>query len=300
MLLWPCTALALTPTELADAAETAQEQLQRCEATGCGPEVGARAAFLVAVSHYQQEGVADGRLAATVRYLDPALFEDLPDVLQDAATSPWPWATRTLGPRERMPRSLFDTGTPFACPPSTSRASRFGMPVTIAITDATSDRPVRFASVTFPGEDRHLAHGEEGTWTGSVLYPKDRVEEVLFTPGCELTFEVAAPGYRPVTLSTTLSKRRKEQIDVALEPFEVLSDGSPEGDAALRAFTAWDARITDYLERPSAQSFDAVDLARLEAAIAARAWMDAGGSSDARDLCLSTGTRAYCSEASDH
>ncbi len=220
-------------------------------------------------------------------------------MLQDAASSPWPWATRTLAPRQRMPEALFDPGTSFVCPPSTSRASRYGMPVTIAITDATSDLPIRFASVTFPGEDRHQAHTEEGTWTGTVLYPRDRVEEVLFTPGCALSYDVAAPGYRPVTLSTTLSKRRKEQIDVALEPFEPVSDGSPEGDVALRAFATWEVRITDYLERPSAQRFDVADLARLETAIAARAWMDAGGGQDARDLCLGTGTRAYCSEASD-
>lgn len=92
MWLWLFTALAITPDELDLAADEAAEQLATCAAEGCSDEEGAEAAFLAAVHRYQEEGVADGALAATVRFLDFDLFGDLPDVLQEAASEPLRWA----------------------------------------------------------------------------------------------------------------------------------------------------------------------------------------------------------------
>ncbi|MCA9572400.1 MAG: hypothetical protein KC656_31390, partial [Myxococcales bacterium] len=88
--------VAATP-DLAPAAAESLEVLESCADVGCARGEGARAAFLLAVHTYLEEGIADGTLAATVRELDRELYGDLPDVLQRASTEPLPWALRVGG-----------------------------------------------------------------------------------------------------------------------------------------------------------------------------------------------------------
>lgn len=284
-------ALAATPEELEAAAGSAAEQLERCADEGCGPEDGARAAFLVALHTYQSEGFADGELAATVRYLAPPLFADLPDVLQDAASRPLPWATRTLSVRERMPAALFEGPEPgpYTAPEKTNLHTTLTVEVL-----ARSGEPIPSAVVRFFADyhERHRVNTKVAKWTGSVLYGKD--EERVFHKGMGVDLQVTAPGFEPYRAHVVLRKKKNE-VTIVLDPFTPTSDGSEAAEAALEAYGVWMELDERAREQPSEGTYDVEDLARLEGAVAARAWMDEGGGDDARTLCLMMGSIPYCS-----
>ncbi len=291
-LLWMLTALAATPEQLAEAAGPAQEQLAACAAKGCGPEDGARAAFLVALHTYQSEGLADGRLAATVRYLDPSLFDELPDVLRDAATQPLEWSGHTLSVRERMPPALFASlePSPAAYDERLPTAS-----LTVQVLSKGDDQPIPTAVVRHYDSyrERHRVHTESGRWTASVLYLRDGTERV-FQKGQLGQLQLTAPGFRPQTIAYVLPKRKSNTLTVYLTPWDPTSDGSPTGDAAIDGYAAWSQAETAYQATPTEAAWETADLARLEGAILARAWMDAGGGDEARELCLVMGSIPYC------
>jgi len=143
--MWLCiaTALAITPDELAIAAGEATDQLDICALEGCPAERGAEAAFLVAVHRYQDEGLADGVLAATVRHLNPTLFADLPEVLQSAATAPAVWAAPPAVPHAPdLTRGLPTEGTPDCATP------------------IVSDRPARVMVLQWKGTDTRFDHAK--------------------------------------------------------------------------------------------------------------------------------------------
>jgi hypothetical protein len=106
VIFWTAAVFAATPADLAAALPAALAQLDDCARAGCDPHAGAKAAWIAALQTYEAEGLADGTLAATVRALDPALFDALPDVLRSAATEPLAWAVRTAvstDPLETVP-----------------------------------------------------------------------------------------------------------------------------------------------------------------------------------------------------
>ena len=296
ILLWMLTALAATPEELAESARPALEQLAACADHGCGPDEGAHAAFLVALYTYHTEGRADGPLAATVRYLDPALFRQLPDVIRDVATQPLEWAPHTLGVRARMPAALFgdmEPTTPYVAP---KKPWRNPTTLTVTVLSSGDGAPVPQAVVRILSSygERHQVNAEYGTWTTSVEYLQDGSDRVFYK-GYQLEMEVTAPGFRPKRMRYTLEKRHN-RVPIELEPWAPVSDGSPAGDAAIEAYQAWRSLVDRHGQKPTPARYEVADLARLEGAILARAWMDAGGGDDAHDLCLVMGSIPYCDD----
>lgn len=97
-MIWILAAVAASPEDLTAALPDAKRQLQACATAGCSRTRGAKAAWIVAMSTYIEEGHADARLAGTVEVLDSALFSTLPDVLQAAAGEPADWTRRVGGP----------------------------------------------------------------------------------------------------------------------------------------------------------------------------------------------------------
>ncbi len=93
-------ALAATPEELEAELPAALAQLEACAEQGCQRADGARAAWIVAVGSYAAEGAADGEVVATVRALDPTLFDALPDALKATVGTPLAWADRVGGQPE--------------------------------------------------------------------------------------------------------------------------------------------------------------------------------------------------------
>lgn len=96
-MIWILAALATSPDDLAEVLPDAKHQLQACAAAGCLRAEGAKAAWIVAMSTYLEEGHADGQLIGTVQVLDRDLFTTLPDVLQAAAAEPADWTQRVGG-----------------------------------------------------------------------------------------------------------------------------------------------------------------------------------------------------------
>lgn len=85
-------AFAGSAPDVLDRMPEARTVLAECAEVGCDHADGARAAWLVALGTYLETGTADSELAATVALLDPDLFAELPDVVQQAATDPAAWA----------------------------------------------------------------------------------------------------------------------------------------------------------------------------------------------------------------
>lgn len=94
-LLFATVALGDMPDALPAVVPEATAALAACDAAplACDRDEAARMAWLLALHTYLDEGVADGALAATVQALDPALFAQLPDVIQASATAPMPWVS---------------------------------------------------------------------------------------------------------------------------------------------------------------------------------------------------------------
>lgn len=205
-------AFAVTPLDLEAELPKARAQLAACEAS-CTPEEGARAAYLVAVGTYVQEGVADGALAATVRLLDPERFATLPDVVRDAATEPLPWAL--IPPT--VPSARPDPSPP-AGPPVTPTPDPRGLGATLAVTvHDLAGAPIPNAVVVFEAEqERHLVNANTGTWMGSLLYLPDG-RELAFHKGDVVRLEVSADGYQAAKL-VYVARKKKNAISVVLQP----------------------------------------------------------------------------------
>jgi len=295
---WTLLALAATPDELAHAAEEATAQLERCSVAGCTSADGARAAFVAAVHTYQTEGVADGVLAATVEMLNPELFADLPDVLQQAATDPPAWTTRTkVADARRHIQDLLvgPTPWPYGEKPKLPRGT-----AEISITDREG-AVVPSAAVRFLDEHlRHRVHTQHGTWSGTVRFLRDGSER-FFQQGDELQLEVLAPGYRYHRATVVLAKRRTHPIELKLTPWTPESDGSPAADMTLEAYDAWlscEAQIL--VSGPPAGAdphWTPCGPELLDTVVAAKHWSDVtGGNPTAKEICLLTGTIPYCEE----
>jgi hypothetical protein len=110
----------------------------------------------------------------------------------------------------------------------TIAAEEDGIPVTIRVIDAESEKPITTAVVRHPQEqDRHHVNTETGEWIGSVLYMPDG-SELLFEKGMMLEFEVSAPGY--VNQSVTYEvRRRRNEFPVPLVKLQLdMQDEDPD------------------------------------------------------------------------
>lgn len=201
--------LAVTPVELADELPAARAQLTACE-TSCAHADGARAAFLLAVGTYVQEGVADGALAATVRALDPEMFATLPDVVRDAASEPLPWAVRTA-PAARPPAE-----TPVPTLRATPDPRGEGAMLTITVTDPFG-APIPGAIVRFDDEqENHRVNATTGAWSATALILPDG-QERAFHKGDVLQLQVTADGHAPVRVAY-VTRKRKNDLTIVLQP----------------------------------------------------------------------------------
>lgn len=277
-----------TPDELARLAHDARDELARCELEGCDPAEAAEAAWALALDTYVSRGVADGRLAATVEALDPELFESLPEVVREAVTIPLDWVEE-LDVRV-PPETLADA----AEPPQTLDYRPWLPPLTVEVVDG-SGAPVGGAMVRFTDEgDLHRAHSESGRWTGSIRYLPDGGERA-FEKGDVVELEVFAAGYDYVRQTVELKRRRRNTVQVVLEPrrFEA-PEHPPVGIEAVESWERWVAAEEALIATPSDGTARAAHRAAAETARLAREWMDLGGGDDARELCLMTGTLALC------
>lgn len=96
-----------------------------------------------------------------------------------------------------------------------------GIPVRVVVTDAAGN-VIPTAEVAHPDEASHHNVSEaDGSWEGTKLYLKTG-EELVFTPGVELTLAVSAPGYRTAEVAYTV-KKKKNVVKVALEALPAMS-----------------------------------------------------------------------------
>lgn len=290
-------ALAATPEELAEAMPAAEDQLLRCATDGCTRDEGARAAFVVAVGTYVAEGEADGALAATVRVLDPALFSDLPDVLQASAAEPLHWATWVGGRQvvENPARPLPELEEKLPAEPYIRDPTKPLGELWVHVTDVEGN-VVPTARIRFVDEqDTHRVHSETGMWTASMLYLPDGTER-YFQRGDDFAMHVWAPGYGITRSRFYYGKRRKMTIRVTLFPWTpTLVEGAPPvAIDAVDAFERWVEQEAAFLAAPSAAADEELHGVRRNAARAAREWLDAGGGDTAKNMCLMTGSLSLC------
>lgn len=231
MWLWLCMALAITPDELDLAADEAAEQLATCASEGCSADEGAEAAFVAAIHRYQEEGVADGALAATVRFLDVELFGDLPDVLQEAASEPLRWAApppvpdadrgRLEVPDELLTADGIDCGTPY-----------------------TSDRKARVVALQWKGTDTRFDTPRlERRVRDALDHP-----EVTLVPDVDLYQAGRAEGKRDFS-----PRGRVPDATVAMA-LQAVEDNAAIPDEALSK-AAWASRAIDLAQLSQAIFF---------------------------------------------
>lgn len=292
-------ALALSPEELSAAMPAAQEVVAQCETTGCSREAGAQAAFVLAVGTYVTDGRADGDLAATVRLLDGDLFAALPDVVQAAATTPQEWAERVGGTaalsREEAARRRLEA-VQEKMDAAVNRGKYPGTDVTVRVVD-TNGAVVPRAFVRFPLEDdRHETNTEYGTWTGEILYPRDG-NEVFFEKGDTLRFEVFAPGFATRQVVYMVPRKRKNVVEVVLEPgtFAPPAPDAPSvAKRAHQAYAAWVEADAAYVKKPTDDNRDSASSHARTAVDASRAWLDATQDEDALHMCRMVGSIGQC------
>lgn len=106
--------------------------------------------------------------------------------------------------------------------PSDAYAEDPGVKVTVRVVDGEGN-PIPTAVVRHPAEEsRHRVNTENGEWSASVLYLPDG-SELIFDKGIVLDLEISAPGYNNVAVQYVV-KKRKNVVEVALTPFEVVDD----------------------------------------------------------------------------
>ena len=159
-----------------------------------------------------------------------------------------------------------------------------------------SGNPLPSARIRFPVEaEVHSVNSESGMWMSTVLYAYDGTER-YFQKGMEVEFEAFAPGFGHRRVTFEPSKRKKNLVRVELEPWTLAA--SPDAtEPELRAVAAW-SRWLEAAEAhqsdPSVESARTLNHVRSLTATAARDWLDATGSADARQLCWMTGTAQLC------
>lgn len=108
------------------------------------------------------------------------------------------------------------------CPKQGPVSSGPGTPLTIQVLDEQGN-PVSTAAIRNPQEqERYKVNAVTGSWTGSTLYLEGG-NEVAFSPGMEVTFEISAPGYLSETVRYIMRKR-KNLIVVTLSEMNVKDD----------------------------------------------------------------------------
>jgi len=294
---------------LQEEVHAAEAELAECAVRGCPRATGAEAAWLLALHTYVASGVADGHLAATVRALDPALFAELPSVVQRAASEPLPWATWVGGAPAQpdVVPTAYELEPASAAPPRVAATRQVeerpgrAVSLTVEVVDENG-RPIPYAAVRiFEEGERHRVDPETGRWTGSAMFLPDGTERA-FDKGQRLWMAVFAPGYEYQRSHHTLSRRRNE----VTHQLNAWQPSPHEDEAGLQvaqvAVDAWQQLVeaeAAYVDAPS-QEAEAARASRLHrAAMVAREWMDAGGRRHANEMCLTAGSIPLCGDIPD-
>ena len=97
-----------------------------------------------------------------------------------------------------------------------------GIPVTVQVMDAAG-KPIATASIRHPEEEaKHRVNTETGEWTDQVLYMPNG-DELLFTKGLVLEFEISASGYNNAHVKYEVRKR-KNVVPVVLTEMALLTE----------------------------------------------------------------------------
>ncbi len=284
-----------SPEQLAAAVPEARETLEACASTGCPRADGARAAYVMAVHTYVDEGVADPALAGTVRALDPDLFDTLPDVVRDAAGAPQEWATWVGGTEESHqskavgPASFPASFVPVDDPPEFQ----------VVLVDHEG-QPIPTGILRFDDEgENHLVHTETGAWTGTTRYLPDGTE-AYFLSGDRIQLLAFAPGYTVMRATMLVPKRKKRrQMRIVLQPFQPAEPELEVGKRAVEAWTDWVASYDAYTASPTEATMRETQRQRETTYTLVREWMDTASTDgdppdDAVTMCMQTTTTDTC------
>lgn len=198
--------------ELARRAGPASEQLTRCAEEGCARPVGARAAWVLALHRYVDEGYADGELAATVRVLDPALYDALPDALLTVDGQAPAWTGRV-------------GGVPFA------RAEPVGASQPVR-SNTESDRSLHTDHYYASGEG-HFLHLDRGTPEMDALDPSMRGHDRFIAAAAvdDGRSKRAAEAFAVLLIEGDLHPRVRDAAAIRIGR-SFLARGQPEAAAA--------------------------------------------------------------------
>jgi hypothetical protein len=179
---------------------------------------------------------------------------------------------------------MFATALLALLAPAVSLAAPTGLTITVTNSEGL---PIPNAMIRFVQEKAlHRVHTETGRWTGSVLYLPDG-NEVILEPGVELNVQVFAAGYQPWDATVAIPKRRKQAVDVSLQPMNLKPEGtSVQEIETLTAVRAWlDADIA-YAKDPSKSSARSRHASMLKAGEAALTWLQVAGETEvAHQVC---------------